>query len=473
MPTLIDNPRHARSRRCLAISLLCLNATRRRGRYACLVLMALLVVPVGGLRAQGAPATSREQATNEEILKEMRDLRTTVRELQESVLRQQKQIDLLTQHGRSGKDTDPAAPEAPPAKPKHGHGEDDHHAASDFQLTLPDKIQLNLDDGHHLDVSVVLDFTFLRTDDRRADDRSKFDLRELEVGFQGWLTDKVRVDLFLTKPSDEEFEIEEGYFTLRLPHQFMVKAGKYRLDFGKLNTTHETARPFVDLPLPLLNFLGEEQLNDSGVTVGRLIPNPWGHEIGLSITASSADNDVSFNARSSSDPLLSARLYDLMPLGSSSDLEIGLNMATGANDERGGDRTTLALFDLTYRYRPDYATGYDYPARFMWQTEAIINARQGDTGTTNSFGIYSLLDYQFRPAWHAGLRYDYSQFPDSTRSDQSVSAILTWFYSRHSKFRLQYQYLDPATGRRDHRVWLQAVLILGDHQHRRLLGQGD
>jgi len=433
-------------------------------RYSRFVFLVLLFVLQGNVRAQDAPPTSQEQPTNEEILKEMRELHSLVQQLQQTVLKQQKQIDLLQSADQTMKATQAQFP-----APAHEHA--DNNADRDLGFDLSGQPRINLDDGHHINISTVLDFTFFRTDDRSDERRSKFDLRELEVGFQGWLTDKVRVDLFLTKPSEEEFAIEEGFFTVRLPHGFVAKAGKYRLDFGKLNTTHETARAFVDLPLPLLNFLGADQLNDTGVTVGRLIPNPWEHEIGLSLTVSNADNDVSFNGGLSSDPLLSARLYDLMPLGSSSDLEIGLNIATGPNDERGNNRTTLGLFDLTYRYQPNYTPEYDYPARLMWQTEAIINSRQSDTGDTNSFGIYSLLDYQFRPAWHAGLRYDYSQFPDSTESEQSVSAILTWFYSEHSKFRIQYQHFDPVTGRPDNRLLLQAVVILGDHKHPKLLGK--
>ena len=87
----------------------------------------------------------------------------------------------------------------------------------------------------------------------------------------------------------------------------------------------------------------------------------------------------------------------------------------------------------------------------------------------DSFGYYSLFDYQFRPAWHLGFRYDYSESPESTKSDEAFSGILTWFYSEHSKLRFQYQYLDPAFGEPENRFWLQAVVILGKHKHPKFL----
>ncbi|MCH7958711.1 MAG: hypothetical protein IID08_01180 [Candidatus Hydrogenedentes bacterium] len=425
-------------------------------RKAFIIPIALIAcLSYGGL-AFPQKAKPEKQSTR----KDVRELKSLVTDLQLRMEEQNEVIQQLQRERESGRKVEA------PVSGHEGHAGHDADLKSDDGFS--DKFKLRLGNDHEIDVSAVLDFTFFSTDNKDDSRRSKFDLREIEIGFQGQVTDTARVDLFLTKPVEEEFEIEEGFLTLELGRGFKVKAGKYRLEFGKLNTVHETARPSVNLPLPLLNFLGDDQLNDTGVTVGHLIPNPWEHEIGLSVTLSNGDNETSFDG-ASTDPLISARLYDLMPVGQSSDFEIGLNVATGENGTGASNRTTLGLLDLTYRFNSDYKPNYDYPARFMWQTEAIASKRETVTGDVDSFGAYTLLDYQFIPAWHLGFRYDYSETPESTQSEEAFSTILTWYYTKHSKFRLQYEYYESQLGEPENRIWLQSVIILGRHEHPKFL----
>ena len=48
-----------------------------------------------------------------------------------------------------------------------------------------------------------------------------------------------------------------------------------KAQFGKVNTMHSHTLPWVDAPLPMQNLLGgDEGLNDSGVSVSKLILNP-------------------------------------------------------------------------------------------------------------------------------------------------------------------------------------------------------
>ena len=70
--------------------------------------------------------------------------------------------------------------------------------------------------------------------------------------------------VFLTKPADESLDIEEAAVIANLSYGFRLKAGKYRNEFGLLNTIHEPERPQISLPLPITEFLGEEQLREPG-----------------------------------------------------------------------------------------------------------------------------------------------------------------------------------------------------------------
>ena len=49
-----------------------------------------------------------------------------------------------------------------------------------------------------------------------------------------------------------------------------------RAAFGKVNTMHTHVLPWADRPLVTANLLGgEDGIDDAGVSVAHLIPNPW------------------------------------------------------------------------------------------------------------------------------------------------------------------------------------------------------
>ncbi|MGZ5381784.1 MAG: hypothetical protein ACXWFQ_07975, partial [Thermoanaerobaculia bacterium] len=117
-----------------------------------------------------------------------------------------------------------------------------------------------------------------------VDDQPSLQLRESEIGLQAIVDPYARADFFVTF-SNEEVGIEEGFITfLTLPGDFILKAGKFKAAFGRVNTEHPHVRPYADTPLVVLNLLGgEDGINDSGLSVARLIPMP--SEIFLEATA--------------------------------------------------------------------------------------------------------------------------------------------------------------------------------------------
>ena len=74
----------------------------------------------------------------------------------------------------------------------------------------------------------------------------------------------------------EGAEIEEGFLTFpTLPASLLMKVGKMRSSFGKVNTMHNHMLPWTDRPLVTTNLLGgEEGISDAGISLSRLIQNP-------------------------------------------------------------------------------------------------------------------------------------------------------------------------------------------------------
>ena len=71
-------------------------------------------------------------------------------------------------------------------------------------------------------------------------------------------------------------DLEEGFITFpAIPGGLLVKVGKMRAAFGKVNALHSHAIPWTDRPLVINNLTGgEEGIADAGVSAARLISNP-------------------------------------------------------------------------------------------------------------------------------------------------------------------------------------------------------
>ena len=101
-------------------------------------------------------------------------------------------------------------------------------------------------------------------------------MHESELSFQAIVDPYARADFFISF-GEEGVELEEGFITFTaLPGGLLTKVGKMRAAFGKVNTLHNHVLPWTDRPLVTQNLVGgEDGIDDAGISVARLIPNPW------------------------------------------------------------------------------------------------------------------------------------------------------------------------------------------------------
>jgi hypothetical protein len=102
------------------------------------------------------------------------------------------------------------------------------------------------------------------------------ELPETEMSLQAIVDPYARADFFISF-AEEGVSIEEGFVTFpTLPGGLLAKVGKVRAAFGKVNTLHTHRLTWTDRPLVTQNLVGgEEGIADAGISVARLIPNPW------------------------------------------------------------------------------------------------------------------------------------------------------------------------------------------------------
>ncbi len=286
------------------------------------------------------------------------------------------------------------------------------------------------------------------------------EMHEVEASFQAVVDPYARADFFLAA-SPEGVEIEEAYITFpTLPGGFLMKAGKLRAAFGKVNTLHNHTLPWTDRPLMTQHLVGgEEGLGDSGISLSRLFPNRY---VFLEATGEvyRGQNQV-FRGQDRGDLAYLGRLRAYRDLTESSNLDLGSSFAAGASGEGPGLKRRLIGVDATFRYRPLRRAIY---RRLLARTELVWSRLEEPDRRHDSFGMYASAEYQLARRWFTGVRYDRSQEADQPRGfDQGYSLTFTYRPSEFSQIRSQFRRTAPAVGEARNEVLFQLLFSIGAH----------
>ena len=284
-------------------------------------------------------------------------------------------------------------------------------------------------------------------------------LQESEFSFQAVVDPYARADFFLTF-GPEEVGVEEGYITFpTLPGGFLMKVGKMREAFGRVNTEHPHTLPFADLPLISRNLLGGEALSDSGISVARLVPIPW---FFLEATGQvyRGESDL-FEAPTRGDLQYVGRLRAYRDLTESTNLDVGGSIAYGNNGVTADSNTRLLGVDTTLRWKPLRRSIY---TSVLARGEAVWSRREDPPATVNAFGAYGYLGYQFARRWTAGVRLDTSERAETAAvRDRGGSFILTYRPSEFSLVRAQYRRTTFGEEKPVNELLFQFLFAIGAH----------
>jgi hypothetical protein len=285
-------------------------------------------------------------------------------------------------------------------------------------------------------------------------------MHEAELGFQAVVDPYARADFFLTF-SPDSVGVEEAYLTFpSLPGGLLMKVGKMRDVFGKVNGMHNHVLPWTDRPLVTQNLAGgEDGLADAGISLSRLIPNPWVFLEATGQVYRGESNIFRAPKRGDLAYLGHVRLYQ--DLSESSNIDLGGSVAHGYNGV--GPDTTTRLFgvDATFRYKPLRRAIYTH---VLVRGELVWSRREAVGSVQRAIGGYGYLEYQFARRWFAGARYDYSdRADDSTLTDKGGSFLLTYWPSEFSQVRGQLRHTHFGEGRTANELLFQFQFSIGAH----------
>jgi hypothetical protein len=317
------------------------------------------------------------------------------------------------------------------------------------------------------DIAVIGDF-LAAAGRNRVNRQPAFEMHESEVSFQAIVDPYARADFFVSF-GEEGVELEEGFVTFpTVPGGLLVKAGKMRGAFGKINPSHNHILPWTDRPLVTNNLVGgEDGINDAGFSVSKLIPNGL---FFLEATGQVFRGDSSdlFKSSQRGDLSYVGHLRGYHDLTDSTNLDLGFSVTRGHNTsgivsdvDLGRFKTTLYGADATLRWKPLQRSVYN---SFIARSEFIVSRRNQPGGMQTSKGYYLSADYQLARRWFLGGRFDRANHADDPSvHDKGGSAILTYWPSEFSQLRGQLRRTKYAGGQTANELLMQLQFSIGAH----------
>jgi hypothetical protein len=276
------------------------------------------------------------------------------------------------------------------------------------------------------------------------------ELHESEAAFQAVVDPYARADFFISF-GEEGVSVEEGFITLTsLPGGLLTKVGKMRAAFGKVNSLHNHVLPWADRPLVIGNLVGgEDGIDDAGISVARLIPNPWifleaTGQVFRGDSGTDPDGNAVFQTTRRSELGYVGHLRGYKDLTDNANIDLGVSYSHGHNGVSDGNLadpgsrvTELYGIDATYRWKPLQRSIYH---SFVGRSEAIWSRRDQLNGLQSAHGLYVSGDYQVGRRWFAGVRFDRSAHAtDAALTDTGGSFTVTYWPSEFSQVRVQYR----------------------------------
>jgi hypothetical protein len=334
------------------------------------------------------------------------------------------------------------------------------------------------------DISVIGDFRALWRTQEAAEslgtNEFSFVPEEIELAYNGYLNPYMRADVFIGfHVSEEAIDVEEFNMTVLrgLPWSLQFNAGRYLIDFGKLNTQHSHQWGWLDTPLMIRTMLGEEGLRTDGGRLTAMLP-VGDNAFGLSVSAFSSsafghehgeEGHAEEEEEAAPEIMGSGRASLFSQFSDTWSAEVGGSFMGGTYDPAEQLNVTLGGIDAKLKWRPDTYRS------FVWTFEAMTSDREiaeEDSVSLTIFdvkatGAFTSAYLQFRKRWDVGGYYDWTE--DATVEGAETTGVGAWFafnvVEETARFSLVYRHeTSDFYTYTDDSLTLQFLWSLGPHK---------
>ncbi|WP_424244628.1 hypothetical protein Dip510_001886 [Elusimicrobium posterum] len=309
---------------------------------------------------------------------------------------------------------------------------------------------------NNINIAVIGSIVTSYTDDAHDEDRYKpaFNLGEIELFLEADINDYAEGAVVLGIHDDEHnhgeddtdghdstsIEIEEAYINIHknLPVENLgLKAGKYRVGFGRLNKEHEHALPFIDKPRVIAQFLpGEEEgYKDTGFNLYYTLPYGYENKTVFSfdiLTGKEFHEDDDTKTKYA----YIARINNSFMLGDHLPLEVGFTWMQSTANVEFGERTQTYGADIRTQLHLTRSIDLVLQGEVFYSNGTAVeyvtnvNPALPDDAYFHSnsrYGYYLMADAHLGEKWNLGVIYDeYQRYLDKDNTDRAAKIFVGW-----------------------------------------------
>jgi len=319
------------------------------------------------------------------------------------------------------------------------------------------------------DISLIAQVIAGRTDDSASPNANKntLNLGETELVLESYLNPYSRGTVVFTV-EDSTFSVEEAYINIfkGLPDGFALKAGKYRIGFGKLNPLHPHAYDFIDAPKVMGSMLpGDDGYNDIGAQISYMIPTKgtWASIISADILNGSSWHPNESQAASG----WVGRWSNSFLIEDKTPLDIGFSATQGTNNVQWNKKTQVYGADIKTKIPFNSYTKLILQGEYFYNdSDVIVSTTTGSFNRTGRSGFYAFWDLYFMQRWNAGILYSqYTPQENISLTDSEVTYFVGFsFLEETTLLRLAYNQFIPQGAPVNNTVTLQLLFSMGPHK---------
>jgi hypothetical protein len=297
--------------------------------------------------------------------------------------------------------------------------------------------------------------------------RPALNLGEAEFIFEAALNPYFR-GAFTVSAGEEGLGLEEAYTTMTkgLPWGLGLKAGKYRLGFGKANPVHPHALPFLEPPRAWVSLLpgGEEGFNQTALQVSELLPTPgtWASVISADVLQGDAFHPGDDRTRLG----WLGRWSNSFMVGDGLAVEGGVSGATGMDAIDANARGYLLGADAKAKFYLSGASQLTVQAEAAFRRSHSVDTAAGTVSAEDRRGFYAFADYRYQGRYNGGLLAEQWQREGAaSRTDRSLKIFGGYAVLEESTLlRLAVEHFMPEGGPAVNTFSAQLLFSMGPHK---------
>jgi hypothetical protein len=318
-------------------------------------------------------------------------------------------------------------------------------------------------------ISVIGQFLANSTDDKASPDKNTptLNLGETEIACDAYLNPYAN-GVFIFSIHDNLIEVEEGYINIfnGLPDGLALKAGKYRVGFGKLNPVHPHDYAFIEAPRVMAAMLpGDDGFNDTGAQASYLLPTPgsWASNLSVDVLNGSSFHPDQSKAASG----WVGRWTNSFLINDITPLDIGFSATQGTNDTVFNTKTKVYGADLKTKIPLSPVKILTLQGEYFYNdSDVIISSPTGAYDKVGRQGFYAFANMKFSTRWNGGVIYDQYQPVDNKNiTDSAIKYFVGYsFLEETTLLRLAYENFMPQNSPVVNTWSFQVLFMMGPHK---------